>query len=292
MVTEHTLLGVAPRAMRGTRATLALLVACCVAMVAAPAPALAGPAPVPFADNNNNGVFDAGIDSDITEDLQTGFVVTSQSLVLPDRMRAFATRNPLGLTLVAGKSVTLGGDLSANGVGAGITVSAETGSITILDQTRIRAAEYVHMSAGGEIVVGEKVHITAGARSGAVISMSADGNLLLKTGARLQANDAIDLTSNNGGLTVVGANFFGLAGSVSFSAATDITVTGSRIQASDLGAYAGGHLIDFHENRVSAPRAGGWAMLYAAGSTIDVRGTTWTNLSGNDILLLAPNIIR
>ena len=292
MVTEHPSLGVAPRAMRGTLATLALLVACVGSLVAAPAVALAGPAPFAFADNNNNGVFDSG-DTDITEDLKNGFVSTTESIVLPDKMKSLTTKSPLGVTLIAGKNVTIGGDLNAAAAGAGITIVAEQGNITVLDSTRLRASEYVYMTAGGDITVGEKSNVTAAARSGAVISMNANGNITLLAGVRLQAADAIDLTASTGAITVFApAQFLALNGGVTFSAGTDVVVNGSRFQASDLAAYAGGHLVDFQDNRVTAPRGGGWVMLYAAGSTINVHGTTWTNLGSGDIMLIAPEVIR
>ena len=112
-------------------------------------------------------------------------------------------------------------------------------------------------------------------------------------GVRLQAQRTIDLTANTGGITVFGpVQFLALNGGVTFNAATDIVVNGSRIQASDLAAYAGGHLVDFQDNRVTAPHDGGWVVLYAAGSTINVSGTTWTNLSPSNMLFLAPQIIR
>ena len=293
MVNEHTLLGVAPRAMRGTQTALALLVACCFALVAAPAPALAAPAPVAFADNNNNGVFDSGVDTDITEDLKSGFYSTTESIVLPDKMKTLMTKNPLGFTLIAGKNVTVGGDLSAAAAGSGITIVAETGNITLLDATHLRAAEYVYMSAGGDITVGAKSHMLATGRSGSVISLNATGNISLLAGVKLQAFNAIELTASNGGIMVHGsAQFLALAGSVTFNSGTDIVVNNSRIQASDLAAYAGGHLVDFQDNKVTAPRGGGWVVLYAAGSTINVSGTTWTNLPPSDMLFLAPTVIR
>jgi hypothetical protein len=291
MVNEHTVLGVAPRAMRGTQAALALLVACCVALVAGPA--FAAPAPVPFADNNNNGVFDAG-DTDITEDLKSGFVVTSESLVLPDKMKPVTSRDAIGFTLIAGKNVTLGGDLNANGAGAGITIVAESGHVTLLDQTRLRAAEYVYVSAGGDLTVGAKSNITASTRSGGVISLNANNNLVVMADVRLQAQNAIDLTAVDGNLTVYGpAHFLAVDGSVAFNAGGDIVVNGSRLQTTDLAAYAGGHLVDFQNNRVNVPyNKDGWMLLYAAGSTINVTGSTWTNLPSSNVMFIAPEIIR
>lgn len=292
MATEHTVSRVALRARRGTLAQLALLVACASALVAAPTLALAAPAPFAFADKNNNGVFDAGIDTDITEDLKNGFVATTESLVLPDTMKSLTTRNPLGLTLIAGKHITLGGDLSAAATGAGITVVAESGTITILRSARLRASEFVSLSAAADITVGEKVTIAASAR-GSVVSLTAGGHVVLRPDVRVRAGEAIDLTATTGHVTVVAAaHFIVPKGTVTISSGTNVVVNGSHIQAADLAAFAGGHVLDFQDNRVTAPRGRGWAMLYAAGSTITVSGTTWTNIGADKLLFVAPEVIR
>lgn len=218
MVAEHTWSGVASCARRGRLATLTLLVACICALVAAPAVALAGTVPFAFADNNNNGVFDPGIDTDITQDLKNGFVETAESLVLPDKMKSVTTRHPLGLMLIAGKNITIGGDLNAAATGAGLTVIARAGDIAILRLTRLRASQSISMSAAGDISVGAKSNIAA-ARRGSVITMDAGGDILLPD-LRMRASDAIDLTASGDIIIGSAAHFYVPNGTVRFSSHT------------------------------------------------------------------------
>jgi hypothetical protein len=221
MVTEHPWSHLARCARRRALATLTLLVAGITALVGVPALALAGPAPFAFADNNNNGVFDPGIDTDISQALKNGgLVATAESLVLPDKMKSVTTKNPLGLTLHAGKNITLGGYVNAAAPVAGITVIAETGDITMLRSARLRANQFVCMFAADDITLGAKVNIAV-YRRGSVISMNAGGDILLPD-MRLRATDAIDLTAIGDVLIGSTAHFYVPNGTVRFSSRSDV----------------------------------------------------------------------
>ena len=289
MVDHHTLQGVAPRAMRGIMAALVLLAS--VVTVPAGALAAAAPAPFAFADNNNNGVYDAG-DQDITEQLSAGHFMTGQSVVLPDKMKQIKTKHEFGITLFAGKNIYVGGDLNAAGHVTGLSITSETGHITVGSSARLKGNSGVTiMALAGDLTIGAGASISGTHGREGTVYLYAEGHLVVGTKAQLNGPYSIDLVSNGGTVTVwESVNFAAGGGKLDIQALGDITVNDCKIKASETSVSTMGHFISFRNNRVSSPRDG-WLDLFAAGSTIDVTGSDWKNIAPDHVTIHAQNVI-
>jgi hypothetical protein len=264
-----------------------------VACLALAVPAQAGaPSGFPYHDANNNGVFDAG-DTDISGDLKAnGYFTTTESIVVPASMKSFVTKGGAGLTLVAGKNLTVEADVLAVGAGAGVTLVAETGPLTIGGGVTIRATDYVSLSGGQGLVLGVRSGVMATSRNGSVSMYAEAGDLVLMDYTRVQAGDFVDIGATQGNVTM-GANvqIFSSNGPVGIMAGGDVNAAGVRVQADSLNVSSGGHLVDLSGGRVMASRDG-FVLIQVAGSTIDVTGTVFKNVDDSSLYLLAPEVLR
>ena len=181
-------------------AALALLVAC-VAVVAMSPPIAHAASGFAFADNNNNGVFDPGIDEDITEAILGGYYETTQSIVLPATMRALKVKIELGLTLIAGKNVTIAGDLAVSGYGSGLHVVAKQGDITVGPGAKVDGRTFVDMFAGRDVTIGAKAAVNATHPGVGLMWLYADRNIAIEPKARLRARSNMEITAYKGTVT-------------------------------------------------------------------------------------------
>jgi hypothetical protein len=194
---EHTL---GPRAIRRALATLMLAVTC-LGVVATPTPALAATAPFPFADNNNNGVFDPGVDTDITADVINGYFTTNQSIVLPAGMKAIKTTSPFGVSLSAGKNIVINGDVNSGAYATGLTAMAD-GDIKIGPGAKVIGRTFVYLVAGRDLLVGTKANITAKHAKEGMLWLSAARNVVIGDSVKLRGHSKFDIASTNGTVTL------------------------------------------------------------------------------------------
>jgi hypothetical protein len=267
---------------------IAALAVCAAGVLSAPVSALG--AAFPFADNNNNGVFDADVDVDISAELQAGSFATSESIVLPDGMKRVVTKDGVGLSVSAGKDITVGGDV--NVIGPWATVSLQAGgSLVVLDKTRLKADFAVQLSAAGDVVVGKGSALLATDKDWSMVSVEAGGGVSVGTNARLEAHDRIDVLAQ--GDVTFGDNVRLLThgGDVNIAAGGNAYLDGSQLAAWYTGVSAN-EMIMFKGGRVTAPKSGGMVLMYTAGSHIDVSQARWTNLGADDVMLLGEEVIH
>ena len=194
MLSGQIVHSVGPRVMNRALATI-LLVVTCVSLVVAPATSLAASTtPFPFADNNNNGVFDPGIDTDITEELINGYFATNQSIVLPAKMKAVNTTSPFGVSLSAGKNIVINGAVNSGGYATGLTAMAD-GDITVGPGAKVGGRTFVYLVAGRDLVVGTKASVTAKHAREGMLWLAADRNVVIGDLVKLRGHSRFDISS-------------------------------------------------------------------------------------------------
>jgi hypothetical protein len=272
------------------------VLSCLAVLVAAPVMALAAPGgpKFPYADMNNNGVYDAG-DVNIGPELRAnGYYSTTESVVFPAGVEEFKVKPGLGLTVSAGKNITIDADIYATGGGSSIALFSEDGSITLGRGHFLRGGSAVYLNAGHDVVLGQDSAVRAWDDGGLVMVSSTHGHLLMLESARLRAPQGmIDILVPEGNVTLLpGAELLAGNGSVAIAAGGDVVVTAGQINAETFTVQTAGHLVDFKRNVVQAPRSGGFVMFHAAGSTIDVRGSQFRNIDADSLVFDAPTVLQ
>jgi hypothetical protein len=266
-------------------------VAVCVAGVLG-APSAAAGQTFPFADNNNNGVFDAGVDVDVSADVQSGFVFVSESLVLPAGMKVARTKDGIGLFLSAGKDLTIAADVVAAGEGAGIALSADGGTLKVHEGVRLQAADWISLNAAGDLVIGDGAVVQGSSRESAIFAY-AGGGMSIGARVKLQVRGNVDLMASGGDVDFgPGARVLAGSGDVNVSASGNVCMIGAQVSARSTSLFSDHELIELKDSKVSAPRGGGSVTAYVTGSTIDVSGTQFKNIEDSAIVLMGETVIR
>ncbi|WP_337286664.1 hypothetical protein [Candidatus Methylomirabilis sp.] len=265
--------------------------ATCFALVA-PSPLLSFAwSGFPCEDVNNNGACDPG-EPDITAHLlSAGSFYTSESIVIPAGVKGLITPAYVDLSLMAEKNITLNSNLIAKN--ASIFIFAG-GTITIGDKTTLRAGgDSVMLDARGDIVLRVQASLLADQRAnGRVYLFSEEGSLLLMQKSRLIAKDSADLQALQGVIAVNRGSTLN-ARSVSVHAAGDVTVNGSLLKVGSwLEVETWAHLLDFQQNMVQFMSYESSAYLITGGSTVNISGTVFKNLSPDDLIIQAGQVIQ
>jgi hypothetical protein len=275
--------------------------AACLAL-SAPAVATAGAA-FPFADNNNNGVYDAG-DVDITGEVMAGYFATPNSIVIPADARALTTKSLKGFKLVAGKDVVVQANLAVSTDG-GITLVANGGSVVVSDRKTLRAG-FLRVQAQADVMIGKMAQLEAKggpvAGSGHVTMESIGGDIRFLAGSRLTARDDVQLVAWAGGVEFdYGVQASSSLGIVSVHAEGEVSIDGSKVRAKSLSIYSGSDMVSFQNNTVRVTDADGWVSIVAAGtgtggrdglgSMIDATGSRWQDVAADNMLFSADQVV-
>jgi hypothetical protein len=249
--------------------------------------------PFPFEDVNNNGVYDPGIDKDITVLLMsTGSFSTPNSIVIPDGATGIQTSNPNGIALVAGKNITVSNSyLITSGKYAGIYLYTENGTVTISDGTLLKSAYFVAIDSEKDVIIGSYASIYAKGEAADIASRS--GNISLMARAIVYGYNDLYLTAEKGEVTVsINAQLKSPKGFVDISGAADLTINGSRFEALGAHVVTSAHMLEFRDNTVKILSSQGWVYLEAKGSTVDITGTQFQGLDPRFLTINADVVIK
>lgn len=264
--------------------------------------ALAGPATAsaavgfPFVDLNDNGVYDAGVDSDdITAALLAGSFSTPDSVVIPADARPLVTKSLGGFDIQAGKSITVLANLVAQGDG-GIRLVANGGSLVIGDKRSLKGG-VMFLSAQGDVVLGKGVQLDAKGGpvvgTGDVTLYSAEGNVVLRGGSRVNARDDVEIIAAAGGVSIgPNAQVTAKNGVLNIHADGDIDIVDSKLKGQSISVFTFGSWLGMQNDVVRASESG-WVSVAAFGadSTIDCSDTRWEGVSPDNILMSADIVL-
>jgi hypothetical protein len=265
----------------------ATAVAMTVSLVAA-LTMLLGPGTVPTAaaagypceDVNDNGVCDPG-EPDITNALtENGFFSTSAGIVVPADARTITSRGDLSLH--AGGSIAVHGKLKA----VGLTINTD-GTLTLGANAVLRGGDYLDLYGGQGVGIGpdalaEANYVTIW--SGAAITLAA--------GTKVIAKDWLDVYAMHGYIAVdPDVQLMSPGGTVTVWGAGDVGLAGATLKAGTLSVTTEGSMIDFRNNTVRMTGDDGLVALTAFGSTVDLRGTQFKNLSPSNLMIVAETVM-
>jgi hypothetical protein len=232
----------------------------------------------PCEDLNNDGACVLGEDNDITGVLTTtGFVSTSESIVIPGDAKKLSTKDVSGFALIAGKNVTVAADLQASAKGAGITLVAQDGMITVGSKTDLKTGRggSIDLSARRDIVVGPRASL----KSSLVMLYSEEGNILIDS-SKL-TGDSVEILTLAGEVTVLPkSQLRSPRGDVRIDAGGTVSVVGSRVVA-EVTSVQASELLDFSNNRVT----GESVLLTTVGSTVNICGTVFKKLAPDGLVI-------
>jgi hypothetical protein len=240
----------------------------------------------PFEDVNNNGIYDPGIDNDISAAIKKyGWFETTESIVFPKAgggIIGYAN----GISLLAGKDITLSNYyLTAGAAGSSIYIDAG-GRVTV--DTALRGYAGINISGGGDVVVTSNSNLSS--PMGMVYVESSGGDVTVNGGARLSGRDNVYLAGVN--VTVEPkATINSLQFATVFSEG-DVNITGAEIKGFGLYISTSGHLIEFCDNVVTVAKKAGWVYLSSEGSTVDISGTKFQGLDPANLIIEADEIIK
>jgi hypothetical protein len=281
---------------RGARAWALAVLAVCV-LTATPTVAATTTA-FPFLDANGNGVYDPGIDSDITADLMKGSFSTTASVVIPTGARGLTTKNPAGFKISADGGVTVLAPLVVQSDGyGGITLHAREGAVVLGDRAVLKAG-FVDVSAGRDVVLGRSAQVAAKGGpvvgSGWVALEAGAGNVSVGAGAYISARDDVHILAFGGGVVIASKTTVSSAlGLLNVVADDDISIVGSKLRAHSVNLSTFDDLLEVRDSTVRSARDGFISVVaHGTPSTIDVRGTEWEDVDPLNLLLYADTIIE
>jgi hypothetical protein len=240
-----------------------------------------------FIDKNDNGVFDAGVDVDVSETLKTtGVVETTDSIVVPEG--AVVRLSLDSASLRADKAIHVAGTIYSSGA---LFFRTETGPITVAPRSNVIAYTTLQMTAGSDLVI-DNARLR-----------SYDVTMLESLGGQIQVNKGILYGVNRlelngyaaaGGLTVVGTTMQAPRGLINLHLEGTADLQQARLQAVDVYMVVKGGYAELSYSivrvaartgvvivSVEAPESSG---LAASGSYLDVTKTKFYAAPGNVVM--------
>jgi hypothetical protein len=271
------------------RATLSLLL---VALSTFPAGA-AGP--FPFEDVNNNGVWDPGVDRDITAKLTPGewyvSFTTAHSIVIPAGVGFLkAVERFTGFYLVAGKNITVNSSMNAAVYAGMVDLRARGGNVVIGPGVVLTGRDYLNVYAAGDVTVGAGASFSSrgGSANLGTMSMTAQtGDIHLGSKVKFSTLRDISITALAGDITAEPGLSVTASQGLLFVDGRRTSVNGAGLRAAYITVDGDGQPLEFKNNRVQIPR-GGYLHITNSGSSIDLTGTTLPRIE--DISLQASTI--
>ncbi len=262
-----------PRGWR--RAALALL------LVAFSSLSVGAAGPFPFEDVNNNGLWDAGVDRDISAELAPGewytYFETSHSIVIPAGVTFLRATKPFsGFYLVAGKNITVNSSITAAVYAGEVDLQAGGGHVVIGPGVTLNGRDYVSVYAKGGVTVGagSVFGSSGGSANLGTISVGAEtGPITLGSKVRFTALRDIFISALDGSVTAgLGLQVSGPQGQF-YLDGHGVALNGAVLRAADMTIRGDGVPMEFKNNRVTVPRSGSF-VIQNPGSSVDLTGTT------------------
>lgn len=268
----------------------------------------------PFADLNNNGVFD-GQDVLIGALLEDGRFSTDEAegayqppagpvgIVVPADARKVTADD---LVLIASGDVTIEADLTARDRESILLVVSTGGGITVAERTRLKAGNFLKLSAAGDVTVGDRCSFkTNGKDFGDVASLvSQTGNItlgervLVKSGGLCQ----VATTDEGGGQIHIGdrSNLSSGTSAVQVTAGLDVEIDGARLTGPNLlvgsnqSVHSPGRAMILG-SRLTGKGHDAFIRIYANGGTgsmVDLSDTTIKLKEEDNLLITADQILQ
>lgn len=272
--------------IRGCGGRLAKASFLSLVLAALPAHSWAGSAPppsFPCIDVNHNGICERGVDTDISDDVKSGFVSASGDVLIPPDGK--------GITLKADLYVFTDGRVTMNSRMKASSIMFSAGSVEIGPGATIEAHDSLDISGDSGVVIGARAELRS--TNGTVYVSSLNGDVVFGPSARVTAKDGIDVFILGEGLTVhPGGRWRADHGPLSVYSAGDMSVNGSQLEADSTSMFTESHVIEFRNNTVHVSGHGGSVTLMAEGSTIDVRGTRFRNVDPSNVTISAETVLQ
>lgn len=266
------------------RVALSLLLVAVSSLVAGAA------GPFPFEDVNNNGVWDPGVDHDISADLQPNewyvSYVTPHSIVIPAGvtfLRSVATFT--GFYLVAGKNMTVNSSINSAVYGGMVDLQALGGDVVIGPRLTLNGRDYVSVYASGDIEVGAGTSFVSrggSANLGTVNVRAETGGIALGSQVKFTTLRDVFITAMAGDVSVEPGLQLDAPQGVLYVLGRRITLNGARLRAAWMSLTGHGLPLQFKANRVTVPRSGSF-LIYNPGSSVDITGTTFSRIDSFQI---------
>lgn len=245
---------------------------------------------LPCEDLDNNGACDPS-DPDITAQLLAGGFSTTESIVIPAGVRGLITPpSTVSLNLNAGKNITINSNLIAKH--CSLEASAG-GTISVGPKAAVRTAESIFFMAGGDIVLHPEAALLATQNAYGSINLYAQERVQLMERVRVMSRDAV--YSETGKAFTVERGSTLNTSSLIVHVSDEVKVSGSFLNVGwylRLDAYYG-DLVDFQRNRVQVGRGGSVYLTTSESpsSTVNVSGTFFKNLTPDNLVIWAANVI-
>lgn len=272
------------------RAVLSLL------LVALSSLAAGAAGPFPFEDVNNNGVWDPGVDRDITARLTPGewyvSFTTPHSIVIPAGVGFLkCVEKFTGFYLVAGKNITVNSSMNSAVYAGMVDLQAKGGNVTIGPGVILTGRDYLSVQAAGDITVGVGASFVSrggSANLGTMTMHAQSGDITLGNKVKFSTLRDIFVTALAGDITAGPGLSVGAPQGLLFINGRRTSVNGAQLRAGSISVDGDSLPIEFKNNRVQIPRDG-YLHITNLGSTIDLTGTTLPRI--DDISLAALTIL-
>ena len=250
----------------------------------------------PFEDVNNNGIWDEGVDRDITSELLPNdwyiYFKTPNSIVIPAGIKFLRSKGDFtGYTLEAGKNLTINSSINSVVYGGTVDLRAD-GNITIGPKVTLNGRDYVTVYADGNINLGDGSSLASrggSANFGSITVRSEAGNISFGKKVRITPLNELFVMAMGGDISSApGLQISSSKDRISFYG-QQISIDGSLLRAEYITIDGSGKPLSVRNSRISVPRNG---LLHISniGSSIDIRGTILPKI--NDIRLSADTVLK
>ena len=254
-------------------------VALSLLLVVLSAPTAGAAGPFPFEDRNNNGLWDPGVDRDLTEDLRPNewyvFYTTPNSIVIPAGVTLLTSVERFtGFYLVAGKNITVNSSINS-AVYAGMVDLQAGGDVVIGPGVVLTGRDYVSVSAGGDITVGTRASFNSrggSANLGTVNVRAATGDITFANGVSFGTLRDVFITALVGDITAGPVLSVAAPQGLLFIDGRQVTINEAQLRAGDMQIMGDGAPLQFRKNRVSVPKSG-YFHIENPRASVDITGT-------------------
>jgi hypothetical protein len=236
--------------------------------------------PFPFEDVNDNGVWNPGIDRDISAELTPGewtvSYTTPHSIVIPAGVTWLRSVEKFtGFYLVAGKNITVNASINSAVYAGMVDLQALGGTVAIGPKVALTGRDYVSVYAGKGIAAGAGASFVSrggSANLGTVNLRAQTGAITLGGTVKFSTLRDVFITALAGDIAVDAGLRLDAPQGLLFVNGRQIALNGAQFRAADMTVTGGGVPLAFTNSRVTVPRYGS-VDISNPGSSVDLRGT-------------------
>lgn len=252
--------------------------------------AVGAASPFPFEDVNNNGVWDAGVDRDITADLQPNewyvYYATPHSIVIPTGVTFLrSVQGFTGFYLVAGKNITVNSNITSAVYGGLVDLQAQGGNAVIGPRVILTGRDYVSVYASADIAIGTGASFVSrggSANLGSVQVRAETGDVTVGSQVKFGTLRDVFITALDGDVTVAANLQVDAPQGMLFVDGRRVTFNGARLRAAGMALTGDDLPLQFKNNRVTVPRSG-FFLIRNPGSSVDITGTIFSRIDSFEI---------